>query len=92
MWNKSVLSAYMKYDIRILRPQCMRCNIDLGGMGAVFFERMCEEIGIDGMKKLQEDRKVTVKAYDHYLTLIPTYEEILNDLQNNQKDVSHLQY
>lgn len=79
LWSKASLGAYMKYDLRVLRPQCYNCNINRGGMGADFYKRMLEEIGPEAMEKLQKDRQVTVNAYDHYLKLIEEYKKILNE-------------
>jgi hypothetical protein len=69
----------MKYDLRILRPQCYNCNINHGGMGADFYARMLREIGEESMAQLQRDRQVTVNAMDHYLKLIKEYTELLNN-------------
>lgn len=78
---KASLGAYLKYDLRVLRPQCYHCNINLGGNGALFIERLRQEEGDAYVEQILEDRKVTVKAYDHYLSLIPRYEKILKGLQ-----------
>ena len=80
-WPKSVLGAYLKYDLRVIRPQCWLCNIHHGGMGAEAYIKMLEEIGEEKMAQLQKDRQVTVKAYDHYMKLISEYEDILKNLQ-----------
>jgi hypothetical protein len=80
MWAKQSLGAYMKYDLRILRPQCYHDNINLGGRGADYYIKMLREIGQEEMERLQKDRQVTVNAYDHYLKLIEEYEVILADL------------
>lgn len=85
MWAKASLGAYLKYDLRVLRPQCYHCNINLGGSGADFYKRMLEEIGPEEMKKLEDDRQKTVRAYDHYLSLVPKYQEILNNLHGKQE-------
>ena len=77
---KASLGAYLKYDLRVLRPQCYHCNINLGGNGALFIERLRKEEGDSYVEEILEDRKVTVKAYDHYLSLIPKYEKILKDM------------
>jgi len=76
MWAKASLGAYLKYDIRILRYQCMRCNCHLGGQGAIFYKRMLKEEGKDFMDKLEQDRNVTVKASDYYPKLLAEYKEI----------------
>jgi hypothetical protein len=80
MWAKASLGAYLKYDLRVLRPQCYHCNINLGGRGADFYARMLKEIGEEKMAQLQKDRQVTVNAMDHYLKIIKEYTEILEQL------------
>lgn len=93
MWAKASLHALLKYDLRILRPQCYRCNMILGGMGAVFYEKMLKEQGKKYMKELEqarwEDKNVTLKSTDHYLNLIESYEQILNDLNGQNKKNKH---
>ena len=76
MWPKASVGAYLKYDPRILRPQCYHCNINLGGNGAVFYTRMLKEIGKEEMEKLERDRQVIVKAYDHYVKLLEEYKKL----------------
>lgn len=80
MWAKASVGAYLKYDLRILRPQCAVCNLFFGGAGANFYSRMLREKGMEYMAKLERDRRVSVKAYDHYVKLIQEYSEILNQL------------
>lgn len=60
-----------------MRPQCYNCNINRGGMGADFYEKMLRIEGKEYMDKLQKDRQVTVNAMDHYLKLIKEYTEII---------------
>ncbi len=55
MVNAAVLGWGMRYDLRILRVQCYRCNIHLGGNGAVYLWRWLAENGIDAAQKLFED-------------------------------------
>jgi len=76
MWAKASLGAFLKYDLRVLRPQCYNCNINQGGRGADFYKRMLEEIGKVEMEKLEKDRQVTVKAYDFYLELLTKYQNL----------------
>ena len=80
-WAKASLGAYLKNDLRLLRPQCYNCNINLGGMGAEAYKKMLKEIGNEGMRKLEKERQITVNAYSHYSSLIPQYEEILKELE-----------
>lgn len=62
MWAKASVSAHLKYDIRVLRWQCMRCNQFLGGMGAVYYARMLKEKGQKYMESLERERQILVKA------------------------------
>lgn len=62
MWAKASVSAHLKYDMRILRWQCMRCNQFLGGMGAVYYARMLKEKGQEYMESLERERQILVKA------------------------------
>lgn len=73
---KSVLGAYLKYDMRVLRWQCMRCNCHMGGMGAEAYKRMLKEEGQAYMDKLEKDRQISVKAIDHYIELLAYYKSI----------------
>lgn len=34
----SICGAYLRYDLRNLRPQCYRCNISLAGNGSSFYQ------------------------------------------------------
>ncbi len=72
-WPKSTLGAFLKYDLRILKWQCMRCNQFMGGMGGDAYLRMSQENGAEFMNQLQKDRQKTVKAYDHYTILLEEY-------------------
>ena len=80
LWAKASLGAYLKYDLRVLRPQCYHCNINLGGLGAEFYRRMFILEGQEYMENLVKDRQVSVKALDHYLKLLSDYQEILESL------------
>ncbi len=77
MLAKASLGAYLKYDTRLLRPQCFRCNIQLGGNGAIFIENLRRIEGNDYVNKILADRSVTVKALDHYLALTEKYQEVI---------------
>lgn len=75
-YPKSTLGAFLKYDLRLLKWQCMRCNQFMGGMGGDAYMRMLEENGADFIKQIQKDRQVTVKAMDFYLELLEKYEKL----------------
>lgn len=71
--------AYIRYDLRNLRPQCYNCNVNHGGAGAEYYRRMVEREGQEYVDKLFEDKNVTVKAYDHYVMLIDKYTNMLSN-------------
>lgn len=77
MWAKASLGAYLKYDLRVLRPQCMTCNVWQGGRGADFYKKMLEEIGQQRMFDLEMDRQIIVNAYDHYLKIYEEYKKLI---------------
>ena len=76
LYAKASLGAYLKYDLRVLRPQCYHCNINLGGMGAEFYKKMLRIEGEEYMRRLDEDKKITVKAIEHYTSLLLEYKTI----------------
>lgn len=78
MWPKAALGAFLKYDIRVLRPQCFRCNIHLGGNGAEFYKRVLAEIGAEKMAQLEADRRIITKALPHYQFLLTQLESGVN--------------
>lgn len=48
----SICGAYLRYDLRNLRPGCYRCNVSLAGNGAVFYKNLVEREGqtyVDGI-------------------------------------------
>lgn len=73
---KGACGAYLKYDLRNLRPQCYHCNINLGGYGAEYYRRLVETEGKEYIDKLYADKNITVKAYDFYLELLERYKSI----------------
>lgn len=80
MWAKASVGARLKYDLRILRPQCSTCNLFYGGQGALFYKKMLEIEGEDYMARLEKDRNEIVKAYDYYSNLLKEYEEMLSTM------------
>lgn len=74
MIPKATLGAYLKYDLRILRPQCYFCNVNCGGRGAEFIENMRRIEGNEYVNQILKDREITVKAYDHYIKILNEYE------------------
>lgn len=76
LYPKASVGAYLKYDLRILRPQCYNCNINLGGNGAVYYQKMLKIEGQEYMDRINQDKQVSVKAYDHYQKLLEEYKTI----------------
>jgi hypothetical protein len=73
---KGCCGAFLKYDLRNLRPQCYFCNINLGGNGAAFYRNLVLTEGQEYVDQLFKDKQKIIKAYDHYVTLISEYETI----------------
>lgn len=73
---KASVGAYLKYDLRILRPQCYNCNINLGGNGAIFIENMRKLEGNEYVDKILSDKLITIKAYDWYESLLEKYKQM----------------
>lgn len=71
---KASCGAYLKYDLRILRPQCYHCNINLGGNGAEFYRKMILREGATYVDRLIQDKQISVKAYPHYVKLLAEYQ------------------
>ena len=82
-YPKGALGAKLKYDLRILRLQCYNCNINFGGMGAVYRENMKREIGAEAEQKLYNEcassKGKPIKARDYYIKLIEEYRKLLGD-------------
>ena len=82
---KGALGADMAYDLRILRPQCYNCNINHGGMGALFWENLKRDIGEAEADALllecKRSKSYTGNAHDTYTHLIGLYKNIHAALQ-----------
>lgn len=79
--SKASLGANLKYDLRVLRPQCAKCNIWGGGMGADFVRNMIVREGQEYVDQIFRERNSgTIKAYDHYLMLIEKYKLMLQEI------------
>jgi hypothetical protein len=77
LFAKASLGAYLKYDLRVLRPQCYHCNINLGGNGARFIENMRRIEGDQYVDKIIKDMNIIVKAYDFYVDLLIKYQYMI---------------
>lgn len=59
---KGALTLKYKYDLRNLRPQCLRCNLHLGGCTDIFLALLEEENG-EGLEFLNESCYKTEEGY-----------------------------
>lgn len=80
LFAKASLGAFLKYDLRVLRPQCYHCNINCGGRGADFIENMRAIEGGEYVEDIIRDKQISVNAYEHYLKVYEQYKEELNAL------------
>lgn len=78
---KAACGAYLKYDLRNLRPCCYNCNINLGGNAAEFYRRLVNREGQEYVDQLFKDKEMIVKAYDHYVMLITEYKLKLKEYE-----------
>lgn len=76
LFAKASIGAFLKYDLRVLRPQCYFCNINCGGRGAEFIEKMRKIEGDKYVDQIILDKQKTVKSYDHYVALLDKYKSL----------------
>ena len=58
----SICGAYLRYDLRNLRIQCYKCNINAGGNGAEYYRRMVIENGQEFVDQIFQDKQKLIKA------------------------------
>lgn len=76
----SVCGAYLRYDLRNLGVQCMRCNVRLSGNGALYYDYFRKSKGQEYVDNLFLDKQKLVKAIDHYRRILPLYQRIADNL------------
>lgn len=89
---KKYLPYQYKYDLRFLRPQCYNCNMNLGGMGAIYLSNLLSEAdsnmqyeiwkfisNVEKQKKIQKEDKPKQKD------IIEFYSNLLERLQTIDK-------
>ncbi len=76
----SICGAYLRYDLRNLAVQCMRCNVRLSGNGACFYRRLVEDRGQAFVDGLFADKQRTTKTIDHVRRLLQIYKNIAEEL------------
>ena len=73
---KKYLPYQMKYDLRLLRPQCYNCNMNLGGMGAIFIWKLLWSEDIDvgdimhDLEKYKKEKVTKKQICEYYSTLL----------------------
>ncbi len=85
MLAKASVGARLKYDLRVLRPQCYLCNIRHGGRGADFVEKMRRIEGNEYVDQIYRDKKIIVNAYDYYMGLLAEYKTICEKAEWSSK-------
>lgn len=82
------LGVMMAFDLRILRWQCYQCNINRGGMGAIFWKNLEVEIGKDVADMLylecQRSKGKTTNARTYALELIEKYKILLKEYETRE--------
>lgn len=73
---RSTCGAFLKYDLRNLRIQCMACNVWKGGNGAIFYRNMVEREGQEYVDKIFADKQKTIKESDHFRMILEQYKNI----------------
>ncbi|MEO5646598.1 MAG: recombination protein NinG [Candidatus Paceibacterota bacterium] len=73
---KKAVKNYLKYDLRILRPQCYFCNMKCGGQGALYYRNMVAREGQEYVDLIfaDLDKKIAPKdLYEFYTDLYNKY-------------------
>lgn len=79
MIPKAVCPPHMKYNLHNLRIQCYGCNINHGGMGAVFIENMRK---IEGHKYVNNIKDQCFKAIYYKKVDAEYYKKLLEKYKN----------
>lgn len=80
----SVGGAYLRYELRNLRPQCYYCNINLGGNGSAFYKNLVEREGQEYVNQIFKDKNIIIKADEiFYRSKISDYEILLQELRES---------
>lgn len=77
MIPKKYLPYTMKYDLRFLKIQCYNCNINLGGMGALFIEKMRKIEGDEYVDDILSKLKKEISPKKLYSFYSELYERLL---------------
>jgi len=76
MIAKKFVKNFLKYDLRILRPQCYYCNMKCGGNGALYYRNMIACEGQEYVDSIVADLGVKIpqkELYNFYTDLYNKY-------------------
>jgi len=82
-YPSSICPFILDYHYDNLRPQCYHCNINCGGMGAIFKDKLQVEHGVDYVENLKlmlhqpSITKATISDYEEYIEL---YKKLIKEL------------
>lgn len=80
----SVCGAFLRYDLRNLRIQDYYCNINCGGNGAVYYQKLVEREGQEYVNQIFKDKQITIKADEWWFkNKISEYEILLQELRES---------
>lgn len=71
----STCGAFLRYDLRNLHSNCYRCNINLGGNGAMYYEALKRDYGQGFIDSVFGDKQTIIKADTQF------YEQKIQDFQ-----------
>ena len=72
----SVGGAFLRYDLRNLRPQCYNCNINAGGNGAIFYQRMVATEGQAFVDLIMQQKDYICDSRTRYEEQIEAYKKL----------------
>lgn len=81
--KKSLMPMQMKYDLRILRPQCAGCNLFQDGNEAAYATQLIRDHGAEYVLKIDDD----IKHYKQNLFGAADSREFLQNLIVEYKDI-----
>ena len=78
---RSTCGLYLRYDLRNLRIQDYRCNINLSGNGATFYRNMVQREGQSYVDEIfAEKNRETKENLAFYTERIESYQHLLKEL------------
>lgn len=85
--------AFILFEERVIKPQCRRCNIFLGGNYQSFVPRLIREIGIKEYEELERLSHTPIKRdRSYYENLIENFSNRIGKLEKNHEGYSSRRY